>query len=242
MKKSLFALGLFCAMACCLTAVAGRITIPPNTIDPQVVYWGANHGEFERIGEVDFTEAVRATPESEDARKKKVGSGSAEYWILMNSASERVLRAVLAVARSEKYDLVARAGGLKALGQNVNADDITKQVIEHQASVPIARAVFMPAPDGSIPIGSDIAVVAMKDGVISAIQCHGDKDVTVVLCDDSGNRFHYLQLAACSLKEGDAVKMGQIIGTTRNTEAFSSNPSRLRVEMAAVESADKNPK
>ena len=66
-------------------------------------------------------------------KKKKVEKGSAKYWILLNNASERALRAIGEVAVSTEYDLVVDKGFLGALEPPLEGGDITTQVLDKLA-------------------------------------------------------------------------------------------------------------
>ena len=108
------------------------LAIAPDKVDEQRVFWGDPKG-FETPAEVDYKAVVLATPEYSEMKKKKVEKGSAKFWILLNNASERALRAIGEVAVSTEYDLVVDKGFLGALEPPLEGGDITTQVLDKLA-------------------------------------------------------------------------------------------------------------
>lgn len=108
------------------------MAIAPDQLDEQRVFWGDAKG-FETPAEVDYRKIVQATPEYEELKKKKVESGSAKYWILLNNASERALRIIGEVAVATEYDLVVDKGFLGALDPPLEGTDITVEVLDKLA-------------------------------------------------------------------------------------------------------------
>lgn len=104
-------------------------TIPAEKVDRQKIYWG-NTSSFEKPGEVDYVEIIKATPEYEELRKKKIEGGTARYYYLMTQASERAVRTIVEVGQESEYDLVAAKGYLSALEQPIEAPDLTEKVLE----------------------------------------------------------------------------------------------------------------
>lgn len=111
-------------------ASASTYSIPSNNVETQKIYWGTASG-FDKPAEIDFEKVVKATPEYQEIKKKKVEQGTGKYWILFSQASDRAVRAVSEVGEETPYDLVAAAGYLGSLEPAIPADDITKQVIKH---------------------------------------------------------------------------------------------------------------
>jgi Skp family chaperone for outer membrane proteins len=109
--------------------VALAYSIPEDQIDPQKIYWGSP-ANFDKPGEVDLDQLIKATPEYEEIKKNKLERGSGKYWILLNEASERAQKAILAVAEVTDYDLVTAVGYLKGLKPSIAADDITDLVLK----------------------------------------------------------------------------------------------------------------
>lgn len=110
-------------------SVALAYSIPEDQVDPQKIYWGSP-ANFDKPGEVDLDALIRATPEYEEIKKNKLERGSGKYWILLNEASERAQKAILAVAEDTDYDLVTAVGYLKGLKPSIPADDITVLVLK----------------------------------------------------------------------------------------------------------------
>ena len=110
-------------------AVRAAHTIPADSVDRQKIYWG-NTSSFEKPGEVDYVEVIKATPEYEELKKKRIEGGTARYYYLMSQASERAVRAIVEVGQESEYDLVAAKGYLSALEQPIEAPDLTKVVLE----------------------------------------------------------------------------------------------------------------
>ncbi|HDP34850.1 MAG TPA: hypothetical protein ENN29_07045 [Candidatus Hydrogenedentes bacterium] len=98
-------------------------SIPPESVDAQKIFWGAT-GKFEKPGSVDYVAIVTATEEYQQARK--VESGTARYWILVNKANESAVRAISAVGRETDYDLIVLKGYLESLDPPIETEDITE--------------------------------------------------------------------------------------------------------------------
>lgn len=107
---------------------AGTFTIPADKIDQQKIFWG-NADSFEKPGEVCYADVIKATPEYEELRRKRIESGSARYYHLMTQASERAVRVIIEVGRSSEFDLVAMKGYLSELEQPIEAVDLTGTVL-----------------------------------------------------------------------------------------------------------------
>jgi hypothetical protein len=93
------------------------------------VYWGGATG-FEKPGEVQYDEIIKATPEYKELKKKKIERGTGKYWILMSQASDRAVKAISQVGQETEYDLIAAQGYLGSLKPPIPADDITQLVLE----------------------------------------------------------------------------------------------------------------
>jgi hypothetical protein len=93
------------------------------------VYWGVATG-FEKPGEVQYDEIIKATPEYKELKKKKIERGTGKYWILMSQASDRAVKAISQVGQETEYDLIAAQGYLGSLKPPIPADDITQLVLE----------------------------------------------------------------------------------------------------------------
>lgn len=108
--------------------VAEAYSIPADKVDSQKIYWGSA-AKFEKPAEVSYEAVVRATPEFEEIRRKKVERGTAKFWILMSQASEHAVRLIAEVGRETDYDLISAQGYLGELDPPVEADDITELVL-----------------------------------------------------------------------------------------------------------------
>lgn len=115
--------------AIAMMAVAEIHSIPADQVDPQKVYWGVATG-FEKAGEVDYDEVVKATPEYKQLKKSKVERGTGKYWILMSQASDRTTRAISQVGQDTEYDLIVAQGYLASLEPAIPAEDITELILE----------------------------------------------------------------------------------------------------------------
>ncbi|MBI1319241.1 MAG: hypothetical protein GC168_09890 [Candidatus Hydrogenedens sp.] len=118
-----------CVAAVLISQSSLALSIPPSQVDEQRVYWG-NTDNFDKPAEVDYKAVVVATPEYQEMKKKKVEKGTAKYWILLNSASERALRVIAAVAKESEFDLVVDRGFMAALEPPIEANDITEGVLK----------------------------------------------------------------------------------------------------------------
>jgi len=97
--------------------------------DAQQVYFGSAKSFF-KPASVDFKEAVKATPEYQATKKKKIKSGSAKYWQLISQASERALRVIAKVGEETEYDLIVRSGYLEGMNPPIETTDITEIVLK----------------------------------------------------------------------------------------------------------------
>ncbi len=120
---------------------AAQFSIPPAQIDPGKIYYGQAAG-FDKAGEVNFQEAIVATPEYETMRKEKVDYGSGRYWVLQSQASDRVVHAVSDFADATDFDLIAAVGYLGKLTPPISAENVTAQVIGQM----LGRKAKVPAP------------------------------------------------------------------------------------------------
>ena len=108
-----------------MTAFADEI--PEDLIDKSEIYYGEANA-FENPAGVDMGIVIRATPEYQEIKKKKIDRGTGRYWILYSQATDRANQAITEVAEESEYDLVA---GLEYLSScEVESDDITELVVE----------------------------------------------------------------------------------------------------------------
>lgn len=129
MRKNLvMGLGLVAGMLVS-AALAEAYSIPPDEVDDQKVFWGTAT-RFQKPGQVDYQEIVKATPEYSAIRDKKIKSGTAKYWILISKASDHAVRMISEVGQNSDYDLIAATGYLDTLENAIPADDITNLVLE----------------------------------------------------------------------------------------------------------------
>lgn len=118
------ALGLIASMV-----HAEPASIPKDQIDKKKIFWGSGEN-FSKPGKVDYEKIIKATPEFATMKKEKIERGSGRYWILMSQASDRVVKALAHVGEESEYDLICSSGYLKSLDPPVEAEDLTKKVIE----------------------------------------------------------------------------------------------------------------
>lgn len=126
--SKLFAILLLAAL-CVPAPFAQAYSIPEDQLDTTKVYAGSAK-DFDKAGAVDMDTVIKATPEYGEIKKNKIQRGTGEYWILLNKASERALRAILDVHQETDYDFVAAKGYLDGLKPPIPADDITEQVVD----------------------------------------------------------------------------------------------------------------
>lgn len=120
-KSTLLMLLVFLALA--TGSMAESKAIPPESVDDQKIFWGMA-SKFEKPGSVDYIALVTATDEYQQA--KKVESGSARYWLLVNKANESAVRAISSVGSETDYDLIVLKGYLESLNPPIQTDDITE--------------------------------------------------------------------------------------------------------------------
>ena len=126
-KKFTHALGLTMLLAVG-TALAETYTIPTEKQDDQKVYWGTVNS-FEKPAKVDYEAVVKATPEYNEIKKKKIESGTAKYWIQLSMASDHAVRLISEVGKESEYDLIAASGYLGSLEPPIPAEDITGLIL-----------------------------------------------------------------------------------------------------------------
>ena len=121
LKFSMLAIFFFVALN--LSSMAESMSIPPESVDDQKIFWGVAD-TFEKPGSVDYIALVTATDEYQQA--KKVESGTAKYWILVNKANESAVRAISSVGSETDYDLIVVKGYLEELEPPIETEDITE--------------------------------------------------------------------------------------------------------------------
>lgn len=104
-------------------------SVPKDQQDAKKVYVGSLNA-FETPCEVDLNAVIQESVEYQRIKKRDIKRGTGEYWILMEKASQRSLRAVAAYAKDANYDLVASVGYLGGLDPAIDAEDVTEKVIE----------------------------------------------------------------------------------------------------------------
>lgn len=107
-------------------------SVPKDQQDLKKVYWGSLN-QFEKPAEVVMFEVVKSTPEYKKVAKDNVERGTGQYWILMEKATQRSLRAVTAFAEDSDYDLIALAGYLGSLDPPIASDDVTDAILKKMA-------------------------------------------------------------------------------------------------------------
>jgi len=127
MNKMVAAVALIAILG--VTPVSFGLSIPPDQVNEQRVFWG-DTDNFENPAEVDYRAAVKATPEYKEMKEEKVEKGTAKYWILLNSASERALRVIAEIAENSEYDLVVDTGFLGGLSPPLEGGNITEGVLD----------------------------------------------------------------------------------------------------------------
>ena len=108
---------------------ADSYTIPKDQIDKQKIFYGPSE-VFSKPAEVDYCEVVKATPEYAEIKKNKIERGTGKYWILVEQASERAIRAIRTYGKETEYDLIAASGYLGGLKPPIPAKNVTKDIIE----------------------------------------------------------------------------------------------------------------
>ena len=120
---------LLCGVALACAAVAESYTVPADKVNEQKIFWG-NPAKFEKPAFVDYKAVVMATDEYKSIKQNKIETGSAKYWILISQASERAVKAVVAVGKESQYDLIVAKGYLESVGLTVQPADVTNAVLE----------------------------------------------------------------------------------------------------------------
>jgi hypothetical protein len=111
-------------------AHAENFSIPTESVEAQKIYFGTAKS-FAKPGTVDYEALIKATPEFDEVRKKKVQQGTGKFWILYSQASDRVVRAISEVGTASDFDFIAAQGYLEGLQPPIQSEDITSLVLEH---------------------------------------------------------------------------------------------------------------
>lgn len=110
-------------------AAAVAYSIPSEQRDPKKIFWG-QPADFDKPGEVDYEQVIRATPEYREIRDKKVEKGTGKYWILLSKASDRAVQAIAGFGADTEFDLIAAEGYLGSLKPAIPAENVTKMIIK----------------------------------------------------------------------------------------------------------------
>jgi len=103
--------------------MAESMTVPPEAIDEQKIFWGTA-SKFEKPGSVDYFALVSATEDYKTAQKAE--KNSARYWIHINRANELAVKAIGDVGSETEYDLIVLKGYLEGLNPPITTEDITQ--------------------------------------------------------------------------------------------------------------------
>lgn len=114
--------------------VAATYSIPPEQVDVQKVYVGAPSG-FEKAAKVDYESVIKATPEYEEVKRKRIEPGTGKYWILLSKASNRAVRAISEVGQNTGHDFIASQAYLGGLEPGIPSEDITPLVLDRVKDV-----------------------------------------------------------------------------------------------------------
>ena len=101
-----------------------------SEIDPQKVFYG-DPGSFEKAAEVDLRKVVQATPEYAEIERRNLDQGTGSYWLQIERASNRSLKAVIDVGQEGEYDLIVEKGHLAEVDAEISVEDITQKVVSH---------------------------------------------------------------------------------------------------------------
>ncbi len=125
--------------------VAETYSIPSEKLDRKMVYWGSAQS-FSHAGEMDYQEVIKATPEYEEIKRKKIERGTGRYWILLSQASDRVVRAIGRAGKATHCDLITAEGYLKSLDleQDIETRDVTNVIVGILKGKDISRYVDKP--------------------------------------------------------------------------------------------------
>ncbi len=117
------ALAYIAFLAWAVACMAESMSIPPEAIDEQKIFWGTA-SKFEKPGSVDYFALVSATEDYKAAQKAE--KDSARYWIHINRANELAVKAIGDVGGETEYDLIVQKGYLESLNPPITAEDITQ--------------------------------------------------------------------------------------------------------------------
>ncbi len=99
-----------------------------SKIPPQVL-WGSLDG-FNKPGEIVFTTLVQNTDAYKAIKKREIKRGTGEYWILLDKANSRAIRAVRDFGKGSDYDLLVQAGYFAAIDPAIPAVNVTQDVLD----------------------------------------------------------------------------------------------------------------
>lgn len=104
-------------------AVAESMSIPPDAVDDQRIFWGTANS-FEKPGSVDYNALVSSTTEYKEAVKAE--KNTAQYWLFISKANDRAIRAISSVGSETEFDLIVLKGYLEGLTPPIETEDITE--------------------------------------------------------------------------------------------------------------------
>jgi hypothetical protein len=104
-------------------AMAESMSIPPDAVDDQRIFWGTA-SSFEKPGSVDYNALVSATTEYKEAVKAE--KNTAQYWLFISKANDRAIRAISNVGSETDFDLIVLKGYLEGLASPIETEDITE--------------------------------------------------------------------------------------------------------------------
>jgi len=116
-------LGVIVLLASVSVCMAESMSVPPEAIDEQKIFWGTA-SKFEKPGSVDYFALISATEEYKSAQKAE--KNSARYWIHINRANELAVKAIGDVGSETEYDLIVLKGYLEGLDPPITTEDITQ--------------------------------------------------------------------------------------------------------------------
>ena len=102
--------------------------IPPEKMDNTKIYYGEMTQVFSKPAEIDFDTILKETPEYKELKNKKIEPGTGKYWILLNKATESIMKLIPSTAKENNYDIVSTKGYFKSI--NIEAEDITILIID----------------------------------------------------------------------------------------------------------------
>ena len=101
-------------------------------IDETSILYGTPKG-FNNPAYVNMEQLLESTDEYQKIKKENIKSGTGEYWLILNDASEKVNTMISNFIEENDYDIIFKKEYATNLNlENVEIKDITNEILENE--------------------------------------------------------------------------------------------------------------